>query len=292
MTFGSIGFWAGSVAVATTTFGLFEWAEKSLKRERAEELWQWLQSGVLEARMAIWPDLFVAMFDGLFGEQHLSFRCFLRSVIMSVVMVFTLGCIWYFHAAEIDQAYFWEYELQYLVLVILAVNVLPDYLSLLQTRAILHVMGAGPRPRRIITVLLLDLIASMAIVFVVGGVLRGLVHQLTQGYFEPIDLITAWPIQMMSLFFNYGMGFESVRGISIGVFLYSALWTSVWVWLFALVSVLARSRGTVTLLRNLVFRWVKVEETPYRAIGVVATVIVLFGYGLIYLVLFLVSLSG
>lgn len=94
------------------------------------------------------------------------------------------------------------------------------------------------------------------------------------------------------LFFGYGAGLESSRGMSIGVFVYSALWTSVWVWLFAGASMFARGRGRITALRTLVFRWVKVEETPYRAIGVIATIIAVLGYAVISLLRYLVSVVG
>jgi len=292
MTSGTLEFFGGALAIVAPIIGLFEWSEKSLKRERAAELWRWLQGGGIEAQLATWPGLFVAMFDGLFGERHLSVRCFLRSAIMSVVIVAALALFWFFHAEEADRAYFCADELLYFVPVIVAVNVLPDYLSLLQTRAMLRVMCAAPLRGLVFSMLVLDLIASMAITFLVGGVLRGLVNQLDQGVFEPLDLITAWPIDMAMQFFGYGVGLESERGISIGVFVYSALWTSVWVWLFALVSVLARAGGTITVLRSLVFRWVKVEETPYRAIGVIATVIALLGYGMVSLLRYLVSLVG
>ena len=65
-------------------WALFDRAEKVVHPKIRERLSDWLTSKT-PIQIADWPGMFASVFDRVFGEKHLSWKCFRRSAIVSLL---------------------------------------------------------------------------------------------------------------------------------------------------------------------------------------------------------------
>ncbi|WP_158090105.1 tetratricopeptide repeat protein [Kiloniella majae] len=169
-----------------------------------------------------WSHSFRSWFDSVFGDNHWSRRCFIRSTIASLVGVTAL--YWVF-TAQLGQRPGTPLPLSEIIIIGLSVNVFADYISLRQSRWLL---GFIPRLERIIPSvwgsvvsgfiwLLLDIILSASIIF-----------SSLYLYFYAYSYLTTGPIEIPS--WGQLFGIYSVYAI----FIYSSFLTSVWSILFFL----------------------------------------------------------
>lgn len=99
-------------------------------RARKDEIALWLMGAQSERNRAMG---FTALFDAVFGARHFSWRCVARSALASLVAV---ALIWLLmgQAGAIGLRLRAELSLGALLAIALAVNVVADYVSLLETR--------------------------------------------------------------------------------------------------------------------------------------------------------------
>ena len=248
-------------------------AEDALEKDDRDHIAIWLLDMDLPEKLN-WPSTFVALFDRVFTEKHLSWRCFRRSSVASVaaVVVITLA------VAAVDPSMLddlfkiagdspWSMVVALLALVFMTLvfNLLPDYLSLYETRLVLGVMAKSGGWMRTLALLVFDLAATMLITFVVGFVLMLSLLRLLLG--NPVTV--AWVVKL----FWQNLSFSS-HDPHIGIFIYSALFTSVWVWLYALSGVLVRSVATSRKGLHFLQRRLNLEEHPLRSMGFVLVLLV------------------
>ena len=147
------------------------------------------------------------------------------------------------------------------------INLLPDFLSLYETRLVLGFMAKSDGGLRTFALLLFDLAATALISFV------GL-FVVTFGLFS---FIIGRPIPVTDLaeMFWQGLTFSNVIA---GIFIYSTFLTSVWLWLYALsgflVKAISRSRKGLRFLQ----RHLNLEEHPRRSMGFVLMLLVTVVY--------------
>lgn len=117
--------------------------------------------------VAAWTDAFASGFDRIFGERHLSWTCFRRSCLASLLSVAVVMLVW--GALEprefrrvFDASAGFGVLLVALIFPVLTagLNFLPDYLSLLETRWAIQRMRAGGSP---VAYLPLDFVATAMI---------------------------------------------------------------------------------------------------------------------------------
>lgn len=236
--------------------------------------------GGIEVREDIdgWPEFFARMFDRVFGEKHLSWRCFWRSCVASLLAVTVMILVWWTVVGATTAGGWLGWLPQEIVLVILLgfgglFNVLPDYLSLLETRALLRLMGGrGGRAARIAAILIVDAIATCLIIWA-GYIFVSLTIGVTQGNWN-------WSIAWMWVLDNFWPTFTfsgSDSGV-FSVFFYSTFFTSVWLWLYALAyGVMLAARKVGPVFRFL--QWLlPLEAKPLRSLGLVSGAIGCIGY--------------
>src|SRR5712692_11213571 len=97
----------------------------------------------LDAKAKKWPATFASVFDTIFGEKHLTWRCFRRSCLVSACGIILMFLLWGAIHPDKFIAYFRfnphpiiEYIPKFLF-----VSVLPDYISLLKSRFFIRFMG-------------------------------------------------------------------------------------------------------------------------------------------------------
>jgi hypothetical protein len=137
---------------------LFKDLEDKLAEDTRLRIAVWLLDLKTEALIEPWPRTFARVFDQVFGSRHLSWLCFRRSCLASLIAVAAsviyLGVYMMpgWHRA-METALHEGHQLALMAFVLLIIsfflglaipfflaNIIPDYLSLLETRYILHRM--------------------------------------------------------------------------------------------------------------------------------------------------------
>ena len=76
--------WGWAAGLAASMLGLTLLARSMLNPARKDEIALWLMGAQSEEN---WSRSFTSLFDAVFGERHLSWRCFLRSTVASLIAV-------------------------------------------------------------------------------------------------------------------------------------------------------------------------------------------------------------
>lgn len=204
---------------------------------------------------------FVQFFDSIFGNKFLSRRFILRSVLASSVAVLTMS-VTYIILNGVDR--FFNSALVVL-LGTLILNLVPDYISLVESRLIIGKM-VGKRRLIIFYYLVLDLILTTVIVvstFYLAVIVFALVGERASmnipGDFLPIFRMAAPAIITLG-----NDTHPSSLGV-LGIFVYSTYFTSAWVLLHTSAILLIQTRGVMRPIRHIL----RIRERPFRAVGIV-----------------------
>lgn len=269
-------------AMAGGVWTLFDRADKAIKDETRKSISRWLTETNPNEENSKWPGQFIKIFDSVFGEKHLSWRCFLRSSVASYIAIFILSLV-HLSIRGIGELFSLNGEFDSFWILSLfsfgaMLNLLPDYVSLLETRYILGWISCSKSFLKTFSLLCLDLSIS-SLLFIGGLVLliyifflvdptftRSIHHELASGL---TDL-------------KSGLSFEHY----LGILFYSTFFTSVWIWLYVLSGLTIKiyhkaGRGFKWLNRFLDFK-----NKPLPALGFMSNLIILFlyliGFGLFY----------
>ena len=256
---GSVEFYL--MAWAGTTGGLwflFEKAEKALSEGSRDKVVGWLGRSDLRGSIETIPSQFAALFDLVFGEKHLAWKCFRRSSLVSGITVATTSGAMIVIVNGIPEAGEWVSAFQFFALVLpiaMILNLVPDYLSLLETRWIL---GRAVTERRIAAPLFVDfgITIGIAIAFYMG-----------------VD----WVLGQSQI-----SGLEEAKFYVYTGGVISAFFTSVWLWLYAASVIVSRILLRMNSGVGFLLRVTDVEKQPFRSMGFVSVIIVsmLFALGL------------
>jgi class 3 adenylate cyclase len=240
---------------------LFDKAELAMSQESRNRLAAWLRHSGLWGAVDSVPAQFSELFDRVFGERHLTWRCFFRSAVASIVTVWVVGLVW---AVQNPPESVVDGLALFLGLTLAGIlfNLVPDYVSLLETRYLLRRLDRGSR---LPALLVVDLVVTGAVGFsgyaVAWVVTGGSVAELSAVFMRAVSV-------------EGGLSFEFQPGVTytmpLGLFFYSTFFTSAWLWLYA-AAVLA-SRVMLTMNRGVGFllRATDVEYQPFRAMGFVS----------------------
>ena len=239
--------WSMAAGLAGAMVALTAFASSILAQDRKDSVALWLMGAQSEEN---WAKSFVALFDAVFGENHLSSRCMIRSVIASLVAVFVIWLL-----MGIGDAYSLRLQadlaLGEVLIYALAINLIADYLSLLETRWLL---GWLAKPRHFVVhllVLIADVLVSGAIVWL--AIVAFIASPFYSGEAESFAEI----LGVFSIF---------------SVLFYSTFVTSLWCWAFI---------GSTWLLRAFTHldlqTWLTVENKPFRILGMIMAANVFLG---------------
>jgi len=127
--------------VTSGIWKLFESIETVVSPEAKESTSKWLAQLSLEDHFTSWAKIFSGVFDHIFGTRHPSRRCFRRSSIASLIAVLVMTLFWAYLRTEEFMAFIDEDGTVVGILVIfitsVILNLVPDYLSLLESRYVL-----------------------------------------------------------------------------------------------------------------------------------------------------------
>ena len=205
-----------------------------------------------------WVADFTEVFDRFFSKRHLSWRCFLLSLLISFISFWVFLIIFSVFIDDMDSfedlskniAKIDHRTLATIALGSLLINGLADYVSLLETRLFLKSkLSIG-------VVLILDVIATLFIVT----------------FWLGFALYVSSPLDVSDI----AIGMLSVRSaqddyVVMYVFILTTFTTSIWLWLHGI------SHATIKILKptSAILAWTNVQEKPMLAIGRVAHVYIM-----------------
>lgn len=139
-----LSFFGTWTAVGFGLVALFREGEKLMSGESRAQVSDWLLRENFAARPANWPSTFVNLFDAVFTKNHLSWTCFRRSALTSVLVITVLfagfaglGLI------TLPTTLRGLAEIAALLGIPIALNIVIDYASLFETRWVLGRMSAS-----------------------------------------------------------------------------------------------------------------------------------------------------
>jgi hypothetical protein len=294
----------GQISVGGSLFyGVQKFAktiEDNLREETKGQMAEWL--GVLKAepRLESWPKTFYSVFERVFGRKHLSWTCFFRSSAASLLFGFigfvlamsydarewgavglrfdSLDAVMQFGelftpvGGIFTDAFInaiasnhimlgWLILAMWLIMMIIVTNSLPDFVSLYETRIVLRTM------QRLRGVWLPILIAVDFAATILTAAIWNVVWMNFCGLFNGVgpDSIKTSIMVLNSWGLRYW-------------FLFPALGTSVWLWLYAAAGLLLRSAHRFDLGFNWFRRKFDIEKKPLQSIGLVAGAIAALVY--------------
>jgi len=241
-----------------------------------------------------WPVHFAALFDRVFGKKHLSWRCFFRSCIASL-LAFLLCTLIYMQAAPGDWAAFLRdttesvagtrgafINLLFLAGIAAIANLLPDYVSLLETRCVIGRLQRSDSLAGQVGWLAVDVIATTAIFFLlVGVVLAALVVLSGMEWRRAAEQISDFIPKVVQWSLLAPADRPALRVYAIPV--WTTFFTTAWVWLYFIAQFLMRL--AIPLRRTLSFLQyaLPVRERPLRAVGQVMALMAFVGYCVVML---------
>ena len=138
----------------------------------------------------------------------------------------------------------------------LVFNLVPDYISLLETRWILRkVAQAGMK--ELIMLLVLDAILA-GLIFSSGVGVIILIYSVNTGDWVGVHTV----LEFLNAFILF-RGSE----IPFGIFFYSTYFTSVWLYLFIAASIATKLLYSLGRTGNQVLALLKIEEKPFNSMG-------------------------
>jgi len=205
------------------------------------------------------PRWFIEVFDRIFGDRHLTWRCFQRSCVASMVVVFVIAIMW-----VVLNPCSWQQFLLYagtdafpmIFILALVFNLVPDYISLLETRWILRKVAQASM-KELIVLLVLDAILTGVIFFSGVGIII-LIYSVNTG--DRVGVCTV--LEFLNAFILF-RGSE----IPFGIFFYSTYFTSVWLYLFIAASITTKLLYSLGHTGNQVLALLKIEENPFNSMG-------------------------
>jgi hypothetical protein len=239
-----------------------------LKEDTRLKIALWLLDAKTAPAVEPWPATFAKVFDRVFGEKHLSWKCFLRScasslILATVTATYTFGFQW--RAVFLD--------LHYLLPTFFLAAALPDYISLLESRYVLSIAIRKKSQWLILVVLMLDFICTLYIALA-AAFLMGRIGALFSGAGDWADtggmlgVVVLSPLSTAKLYLSSGVAYAFVP----------AFFTSIWLWLYAGAGFLLKGARRFDWLVNWMNAHMDIENKPLHSIGLVAGAIMALVY--------------
>ena len=259
------------ITVSSGLWTLFSMSEDVLNAESKKAISQWLLCLWTLKTLNNWTSNFIIIFDGIFGnnnkfykiigEEHISF---LRSSIASYISIFTVTLYWsVFHFQEsffLNGSFSFSEVLDIIAGVAIfgtVFNLIPDYISLVETRYILQLMDKYKSIATTLILLVLD--------FVITGLIFTLFFFII-AYLNHDNIYSA--IGDIPKLFNFQKNDPSPT-----IFFYSTYFSSIWIYLYLISSFLYKFLKTLKVKFILKL---DIENKPLKSIGFISVIITTF----------------
>lgn len=263
-------------------FGLFAACGRVFSTDETNRaISSWLKRGEVAPSFSSWGRQFVALFDRVFGKRHFGLKCFFRSCIVSLVIMALLNVRWATLRPD-DAMLFWDTsrqdfwdELWFVLRYTVIWNMVSDYTALYACRRVLGIM-ATRNPSVLGSMVyalagtLVSIAAYLGVTVYIGLVLIALSGETSVG----LPNVNCVFVRYVSELVHNGLYLRSTppHG-SIGVYFYSALFTSIWSWLYFGATFIIRLAGRLAFVLRFMRRYMRLDDRPIECIGAVAAFI-------------------
>jgi len=292
-----LGTGAGGAALAAAIYAGSTQLENEMRSEARGEIARLINNTQINPDARLTANLILHVFEIVFGTRHFTFRCFKRSVLVTVsvfVILTYLMSVKYpeymrqtFSVTFYHPDHVWlEAGLETTVTVAFMViaAAIPDYLSLYKGRLILRAMSHRPSIRKMLGLVVLDLVASVLISLASLWAIWASLAALEEGSGFAGSLGRAAALIVDGALIFAGQKPLHADDIWVGIFVLTTAVTSIWSVLVILSSLLLKVLGSLTSFMRLI-RWMfDVDAHPVRVLGLVAGAIV-WGGSVVYGVL-------
>ncbi len=234
-------FFVWAFALATVCYSFVVFTTSHLTPDKNAHLSLWLQGDY----KASWIELFCNKFDALFGRNFFSLRFLITSIIASLLSVFILWVLFDKVLGLISLRANSDLSAARVLVLGAAINIVPDCISMIQTRLLLRMFERVHNPLVQASALLVDVFISAVIIW--GSI--SLFVYFFKGALPSL-------IEVIALFSIYS------------IFFFSTFFTSLWAWLFCLSSWISNASSK---LQN----WLDVKNSPGKILALVSAVIFL-----------------
>ena len=241
----TLSYWLFVLITSGLIYKFFSMVGDLLRENHKDKLALWL-SGKYRSS---WTIHFCRMFDRVFTDQHFSLTCFFRSCIASLLAVSFIYILFGPVLGLLQERA--EFETSFITIIILGViiNLIPDYISLFQTRWILKYYSRTDNVGLQLLILIADLVITGAIISLMLWFL-----QLTIFSNVKDNLTHTWAI---------------LNGLSI--FFYSTFLTSIWAWLYC------AGAWFIKLYLKLPFNYLfNIEKEAPKVLGLAVSLLYIF----------------
>lgn len=254
--------WIGLVAGIASIFGE---AEDTLKKEVKKDLRTWLDN-IKNKTISYSANTFLEIFDSYFTKRPLSFAYIKKSAFISLASVSLLILFWGAKNSNQLFSYFLENHVVAIfgVLAAISFNLIPDYISIIQTKYFLEKLKKESTALMLITFLLVDILAT----FLIGIIPYVLLWHGDMGNITLEKFLK----DLLILENNYGFGSlpsNEINDPPLGIYFYATFFTSFWFWLYTLSVIL------ISIFNKLILP-LDTKNKPIRSIGVVSNIIISF----------------
>lgn len=247
---------------------LLKTLEGNLNSDTKRRISLWLRRADFAGPLGNWPATFALIFDRVFTNEHFSWKCFVRSAIASTSIFTFFATVHFAERALVQKKAVILGDLWFVLPIGIVANVVPDYLSLLKARWILHFMAAGSSLYKRVGLLLLDLLvtASMATAWTVGAML--LLIPLTKLIFNLANSAGLPSVAAAVGALASGTFWIWVETFPLD-FLWPAFFTSIWLLLYVGAGFLFRSAQRLEIGIRFINRYFDVDAKPLESVGTV-----------------------
>jgi|SRR5476649_212889 hypothetical protein len=253
---------AGGV-LGSIVWKFFERVEAVLKDGTKLEIAVWLLGVKVGQKVEPWPDTFAKVFDRVFGEKHLSWKCLWRSTLFAYAGLIMVGVFvdWSYRWQLVTLDYWWD-TLQFGFIG----NVLPDFVSLLETRYVLGIMQRTTSAVLHFGWVVVDLALTSAISLLTA-------HLILSVWWPDSPLSWRWSF---SAILGHPKDFH--QNHSWLSFVIPPFLTSIWLWLYAGSGFILKAARRFDIGFEWFNRKFDIEKKPLQSIGLVAGALVALVY--------------
>ena len=262
------------VAAVTSCCKVGKIADDAFSGDTKRQVSRWLSNAQPEHVLFGWANVFAFSFDAVFGIRHFSVKCFLRSAIASIVtvLIWDLLISRFIFCALFDAAVGGvgvDGSPPWLLVYFAPVNIVIDYLSLLETRFAVSLLQEQRQ-------------------FIVRGLILAGDLLLTTVGAVAIGCILYYIADVPPLPF----GLDLVVLPFILPFAYSTYLTSLWLWLFAVAKLANGALSWTGIGYGYAIRSLDTENKPFLAVGVICACLATVGIAISALVVVAYSFRG
>lgn len=254
---------------------------------------KWLRTASAVRLATRLAEMIPAAFDIFFGHKHLSWRCFRRSMLVSIVSVFAIYLLLLARTPEqlMLHAGAWIQPHPKVVVTgifVFCATVIPDYLSLLETRFVLGYLRRYKSWKSIVSLLSVDVIFTTVIarlgLFLLNVGLRVIGRYVPPRNSRSItidDLFvqltsTITDMELTPGLFPIGTPSETPSGflqMSVAPWFYGTFATSAWTWLLVLSFILLAVAQRVDFVAARLRKVLDIDTKPMLSMGAIASVL-------------------